>query len=73
MGVNVEISSIVGVEPYDIYVCNTGFTTCIYISTIVDADLTYIFSVPSLLESVPTLTLKIVDDDNCTILNNFNT
>jgi hypothetical protein len=73
MAVNVEISSIVGVEPYDIYVCDTGFTTCIYISTILDSDLTYTFSVPTLLQYVPTLTLKIVDDDNCIILNNFNT
>lgn len=71
MPVNLDISSITGTSPYDIYVCDTGFTSCIYISTITTGDLTYTFSVPNFLLNNTNQVLKIVDDNGCIILKNF--
>lgn len=73
MPVNLEISSITGVSPYNLYVCDTGFTFCVYISQITSGDLPYNITIPYVLESVPNLALKIVDDDGCNIINYFST
>lgn len=71
MPVNLDITSITGSSPYDIYLCDTGLTSCIYISTITTGDLTYTFSVPNILLNNNNQTLKIVDNDGCVILKNF--
>ncbi len=73
MPVNVVISAITGTSPYDIYICDTGNTTCVYVTGITSGDLSYSFNIPTLFESVPTLSLKIVDSDGCVVINNFNT
>lgn len=71
MPINIDISAVSGVSPYDIYLCNTGLTSCVYIDTITTGDLTYTFTVPSLLQNIPNQVLKVVDSNGCFTLKNF--
>ena len=60
---NITINTISGATPYDIYLCDSPITTCIYIATI--SSVPYTFQVPVLLESQTSFNLKMVDNNNC--------
>jgi hypothetical protein len=65
MPINLEINAITGTSPYDIYICDTSLSNCIYISTITTLDLTpgpYPFPIPLIYQNTTNLVLKIVDD-----------
>jgi hypothetical protein len=72
MGTNITISSITGISPYDVYVCDTGYTTCIYVSTINSGNLPYSFMIPSIFSSLTNFVVKVIDDNDCTIIENIN-
>jgi hypothetical protein len=72
MGTNITISSITGITPYDVYVCDTGYTTCIYVSTINSGNLPYSFMIPSIFSSLTNFVVKVIDDNDCTIIENIN-
>lgn len=63
----ITISGITGSSPFDIYTCDTGRTTCIYMNTVKSSDLPVSFDVPIIFESLPSVNVKIVDDINCEI------
>jgi hypothetical protein len=46
MSVEVNISSITGQSPYDIYICQTGATTCLYVGRITEVPYTFIIPKP---------------------------
>jgi len=71
MGTNITISSITGITPYDVYVCDTGYTTCIYVSTINSGNLPYSFMIPSIFSSLTNFVVKVIDDNNCVITENI--
>jgi len=71
MGTNITISSITGITPYDVYVCDTGYTTCIYVSTINSGNLPYSFMIPSIFSSLTDFVVKVIDDNDCTIIENI--
>ena len=71
MGTNINISSITGITPYDVYVCDTGYTTCIYVSTINSGNLPYSFMIPSIFSSLTNFVVKVIDDNNCVITENI--
>jgi hypothetical protein len=64
MGVQVTISGITGVSPYDIYICQTGGTGCFYITTITSTS--YVFDIPAPNDTSLSYMLKIKDGDGCT-------
>lgn len=68
----IEISLLTGTEPYNIYLCDTGFTTCLYINTINDSDITYSFPLPAIFSGQSKLIIKAVDSLNCSILYEIN-
>jgi hypothetical protein len=72
MGTNITITSITGISPYDVYVCDTGYTTCIYVSTINSGNLPYSFMIPSIFSSLTNFVVKVIDDNDCTIIENIN-
>ena len=59
----VTISSLTGSSPYDVWVCNSASTGCIYVSTISSAP--YSFNVPEIYSELSVFVLKIIDNNNC--------
>jgi hypothetical protein len=68
MPTQITISSISGVSPYDVYLCDNPLTTCIWIDTIISSQLPYVFDVPSIMESQTIFNLKVIDDNNCQVI-----
>jgi hypothetical protein len=63
----ITISGITGSSPFDIFTCDTGRTTCIYMKTVTPSDLPTSFDVPIIFEPLLSVNVKIVDDNNCEI------
>ena len=65
MAIQVTINSLTGTSPYDVYVCDSVLTNCVYIATI---NLTpYVFDVPTPLDAQTELCVKVVDTNGCII------
>jgi hypothetical protein len=67
MPTDVTIDNITGQTPFDVYICDTGTTTCIYINTINTGDLPYTFQIPNFFSNQPGFNLRVVDDNDCQI------
>jgi len=67
MAIKVNITNIVGQEPYDIYICQSGGTECFYIDT--TSDTSYEFDIPKPYNTSLTYTIKIIDANDCVIEN----
>lgn len=65
MSLNVNVTSIIGAPPFDIYICQTGGTNCFYINT--TSQTTYSFDIPQPYDTNPAYMLKIVDSNGCII------
>jgi len=61
----IQINSISGNSPYDIYVCDITLTYCYLVSGSTIITTPYQFVVPSPLDNVTSLILKIVDSLGC--------
>ncbi len=67
MPIDITINNISGQTPFDIYVCNTGQTYCVYSATITSGDLPYTFEVPIPFLNSEGVNLRIIDDNDCQI------
>ena len=67
MPTDITINNISGSTPFDVYVCDTGYTSCIYVSTVTSGDLPYTFEIPPVYSSLADFIVKIVDDNNCVV------
>jgi hypothetical protein len=67
MPTDITINNISGSTPFDVYVCDTGYTTCIYVSTIDSVDLPYTFEIPPVYSTLTDFIVKVVDDNNCIV------
>jgi hypothetical protein len=63
MPTNVTITNLTGSSPYNVWVCDTTLTTCIYVSTF--SSIPYTFEVPYVYSSLTDFIVKIVDNNNC--------
>ena len=72
MSKQITITSITGIPSYDVYVCDTGYTTCVYVATINSGDLPYPFMIPSIFSSLTNFVVKVIDDNDCVIIENIN-
>ena len=63
----ITITSLTGVGPYFVYLCDQNMNNCIYISIINDNDIEYTFTVPVSYASIPTLGVKLIDSTGCEI------
>lgn len=59
----IQINSLTGTSPFDIYVCDQTITYCFFVASI--SSSTYTFNVPSPLDSTTPIILKINDSNNC--------
>ena len=67
MPIDITINNITGATPYDVYICDTGNTTCIFVNTINSGSLPYTFKVPLIFESLPGFNIKVIDNIDCII------
>jgi len=67
MATDITITGLGGVSPFDLYVCNTGQTYCVYSATITSGDLPYTFEVPIPFLNSEGVNLRIIDDNDCQI------
>ena len=65
MAVQVTINSLTGTSPYDVYVCDSLVSNCVYIATINSTP--YVFDVPAPLDVQTQLCVKVVDTNGCII------
>lgn len=71
MATDITITGLGGVSPFDVYVCDTGMTTCIYVNTITSGDVPYLFEIPPVFSSLNSFAVKVVDDNNCVVTSNL--
>ena len=67
MPTQITISSLSGSPPFDVYTCDTGFTSCIYINTIGLGQIPYVFNLPYIMEDMESYIVKVVDRNNCMV------
>jgi len=67
MPIDITINDISGQTPFDVYVCNTGQTYCVYSATITSGDLPYTFEVPIPFLNSEGVNLRIIDGNDCQI------
>jgi hypothetical protein len=65
MAVQVNISSITGSTPFDIYICQPSGNDCFYITTI--STIPYVFDIPTPYDSSTSYMLKVIDNNGCII------
>jgi hypothetical protein len=65
----VTINGITGLSPFNIYVCDSPPTNCVYVNTI--DSVPYEFEVPKIFIKLPEISLKIVDSYGCEIYQNL--
>jgi hypothetical protein len=67
MNKQITITNLVGTEPYNVYLCDSSFGGCIYITTINDVNVPYSFLVPISYLIFTTVGVKIIDSQGCVI------
>jgi hypothetical protein len=65
MDIEVNINSITGQSPYDVYLCQTGGTDCFYMTRI--SNVPYSFKIPTPYNNSYSYMLKIIDANNSII------
>jgi hypothetical protein len=70
MPTTVTITNLTGSSPYDLWVCDTTLTTCVYVSTF--TSIPYTFDVPYIYSSLTEFVVKIVDNNDCIKTNTIN-
>ena len=65
MPTKITINDITGSTPYDVYVFDNPITLCIYIATIDNTSLPYVFELPCSIDEQNDYTLKTVDNVGC--------
>lgn len=63
----ITITSLNGLTPFDVYTCDTGYTSCVYIDTIGPSQIPYSFSIPIIQSGMGSIGVKVVDSNNCEI------
>ena len=71
MPTQITLNGLSGASPFDVYTCDTGFTTCIYIATINSGDIPYVFDLPSVFYGMASFEVKVVDDNDCVVTETF--
>ena len=71
MPTQITISGLGGTPPFDIYACDTGYTSCIYIDTIGLGQIPYVFDLPFVLEGMGSVGVKSIDSNNCLVEENL--
>jgi len=60
MPTQITIDNLTGQPNFDVWLCNTGLTTCVYINTIPSSP--YSFDVLPIFSGETSLSVKVIDD-----------
>jgi hypothetical protein len=71
MPTQITINTLTGLPPFDVYTCDTGYTTCVYVSTIGFGQIPYAFMLPFIQEGMNPIGLRVIDSANCIIDENL--
>ncbi len=71
MPTQIEITNLGGSSPFDVFTCDTGYTTCVYVSTITSSQLPYEFQLPFIQEGMNPIGLRVVDNTGCIVQENI--
>jgi hypothetical protein len=67
MPTNITLTTVSGSSPFHIYVCDTGFTACIYVDTVTPIDIPYQIQIPPLFTSLPNVVINVKDSNDCSL------
>lgn len=67
MAKTITITNLVGTQPFQIYLCDSGFTSCIYFDEINNGDIPKTILVPLPLESFVNYGVLALDANGCEI------
>ena len=67
MSCQIQINSISGTSPFDIYMCDIGLAECIYLQTETSPTYPIILSPPTTLIGATSFIVKIIDANGCQI------
>jgi hypothetical protein len=62
----VQINSLSGTAPFDLYVCDQTISYCFFVASISGSP--YTFNVPPPLDSTTPIILKVIDANNCEVI-----
>ena len=71
MSCNIQIYSISGTSPFDIYLCDIGLNLCVFIQTETSPTYPIIITPPATFLGVNQLIVKIIDGNGCQIFNYY--
>jgi hypothetical protein len=67
MSCQIQINSISGTSPFDIYMCDIGLAQCVYIQTETSPTYPITITPPATLVGVTSFILKIIDANGCEV------
>ena len=67
MACQIQINSISGTSPFDIYFCDIGLNQCVFMQTETSPSYPIIIDLPQTLIGVNQLIVKIIDGNGCEI------
>jgi hypothetical protein len=65
MSCQIQINSISGTSPFDIYMCDTGLVQCIFIETVTSPTYPITLTTPTTLVGTTSFIIKIIDGNGC--------
>jgi hypothetical protein len=71
MSCQIQINSITGTPPFNIFLCDITFNQCILNLSAVTPSYPLILTLPPTLENTDLLIIQIVDYNNCSVFHNY--
>ena len=68
MPINVVISGVTGLSPYNVYVCDPSLVSCTWINQITSGQIPYTFELPFIFQSLSDFAVKIIDNKGCSVI-----
>jgi hypothetical protein len=68
MPTQITVDNLTGQPNFDIWLCNTSLSTCVYIDTVTSSP--YSFDVLPIFSGDTSLSVKVIDDLNCELIIN---
>ena len=61
----ITVTNFIGLAPFDVYLCDPGFNSCIWITQ--STYVPVVFTVPSPYDLNTSFGVRIIDSNNCTV------